>query len=485
MIDVSYPKGLIDLDITDVVELTGISEEEIHFYEENGLISNNSEKEKEYSQSEIENIKRIKLLRKIYISIYKIKQIQEEKIKLNSVLAEIICDVNADYDNFKDYKVVAKAMMMDNVTYTNMDAQKYLDMVNQIDSTKFCGCVSDITDDSKVRHPWRRYFARQLDFQIYQILWFITLYLIIGIHPIKSNFVNYLSSFVVFILMIFIEPALISKFGTTIGKSIFGLYITDFEGNKPSYSSALSRTWSVFSQGEGCNIPIYNIWRNYKSYKACKEGEDLPWELGFNYTITDTKGYRIVLIIVGFALTTMLSVFIMFNAEMPKNRGNISAEEFAENYNDYISYLDIDNGKNLCSDGTWKEKPFNGTCYIDLQDSETPNFDITETDGTVTRISLEFETTEDGFIDSYSREKCISGISYIYAQKSLNIFNSHIKKFIKLLQNPMDDYSFNFGGVTLTSEVECRGYYSTGDYLYPMENEEHYFYTKFVMEKVH
>ena len=68
--------------------------------------------------------------------------------------------------------------------------------------------------------------------------------------------------------MLVVEPLLLSTWGYTPGKWIFGLQVKDTYGGKIYWTTAMARTWQVFAKGEGYGIPFYNLYRNYKSYRA-------------------------------------------------------------------------------------------------------------------------------------------------------------------------------------------------------------------------
>ena len=79
-------------------------------------------------------------------------------------------------------------------------------------------------------------------------------------------------------LFLLAEPFILSRFGTTPGKFLFGLRVTAETGARLTHGEALHRTWTVLKKGCGFNLPVYWIIRTYKSYRACKDGEILDWE---------------------------------------------------------------------------------------------------------------------------------------------------------------------------------------------------------------
>ena len=66
--------------------------------------------------------------------------------------------------------------------------------------------------------------------------------------------------------MLLLEPAFLRGFGTTPGKAILGFRLEHEDGRKLTYLEGLSRTWQVALWGMGLGIPIYSLYRYFKSY---------------------------------------------------------------------------------------------------------------------------------------------------------------------------------------------------------------------------
>lgn len=77
------------------------------------------------------------------------------------------------------------------------------------------------------------------------------------------------------VFMIFTESFLLSRFGTTFGKWIFGIKVTTKDGHNITFADGLERTYGVIRYGLGFQIPFYNLYRQYKSYQDCRDG----WQL--------------------------------------------------------------------------------------------------------------------------------------------------------------------------------------------------------------
>ena len=62
-----------------------------------------------------------------------------------------------------------------------------------------------------------------------------------------------------FCLYPFIEALLVSKFATTFGKRLTGVFISDQDGNKLSYPASLKRSFLVFGTGMGFFLPYISL----------------------------------------------------------------------------------------------------------------------------------------------------------------------------------------------------------------------------------
>ena len=77
--------------INQVEELVGITKKNIRFYEAQGLLSPERDPEngyREYSLRDVEQLKRIKLLRKLDVPCEKIRQVSFGELKLSDCLQE-------------------------------------------------------------------------------------------------------------------------------------------------------------------------------------------------------------------------------------------------------------------------------------------------------------------------------------------------------------------------------------------------------------
>lgn len=481
--------------IKEIETLSEMTRANIRFYEKEGFFCAERDKNgyRNYSQDDLELLKKIKLLRQLHITLDDIKDIQSGKKELIDILNNHITILEGKKKDLEYAQSVCKAMLHDNVIYSSMNAQKYLEDINAAAAetkTDFFNIDSDKLP--QVFYPWRRFFARHLDIMIYAVVWSVILSLLLKVNILNRSIPEkYLDSFITLLLMLFIEPLLLCMFGTTIGKLILGLHIANSDGVRLSYEEALERTWNVIGLGMGYGIPIYNIIRYYKSFIKCSDNEIQPWDEEISYTVKDTKHFRTAVYIAADILLFCVIAFTVMLAELPKNRGDINISEFVENYNIFMKYYDVNNGKYLDNNGKWADsntEDNNRVIYIGINRLPLPDFRIIEEDGIITEISFEVEVKGgESWISEYNNQMIIAVLSYVGAQKNINPFTLKKDYIINVINNS-DFESFNFtkSGITVSCDVEHSGYRiinTESVILIPMENADTYFHILFKMKK--
>ncbi|MBE6034475.1 MAG: RDD family protein [Clostridiales bacterium] len=177
------------------------------------------------------------------------------------------------------------------------------------------GTLADIGSDthelSTCPYPWRRFFARMLDLSLYSLIWHAFTALVLNRNIENNFFISLINSFVMIGIMLLLEPILLSKCGTTLGKLVFGLIVRDLNGRKLTYKQGWHRTFGIFRKGMGYNIPLYDLLIMANCYDKCKTQKLLPWEKNILYTIKDRKFNRIIVCIAIFILIYGMNALII------------------------------------------------------------------------------------------------------------------------------------------------------------------------------
>lgn len=341
---------------------------------------------------------------------------------------------------------------------------------------------------SVVFYPWRRYLARLFDFALYYLIWLTFLAFIFQINVIgRSSPESLLDNIIAVFLMLFIEPLLLHFFKTTPGKSIFGLKIEKYDSKALSYSDGLERTFSVLGTGMGFKIPFYEIVRLWKSYVICKENKVQPWDESFSYTIKDTKFYRIPYFVMACILMFAMLLTIVSAQMIPPNRGDITIEEFVENYNYYARLFGVSFGEHYLNEsGNWTEKDFDGTIHVIFGQDQKPQYNFILEDNYVTGVYFNVDiNNEDKFLYSYDNQMLLASLSFICAQKEIKLYSKIPNRIEKAIRdNTFNDFNFSEAGVKAECNTEYSGYRNVNsDILLPSENIHNHFKLNFIIHK--
>lgn len=471
--------------IKEIESLSGMTRANIRFYESEGLLSpvRNPNGYRDYSKNDLEVLKRIKLLRTLHISLEEIKSLHAGEQELADTLDQHLKKLESEKEGIEKSQKICKIMRDDGVRYPTLNAQRYLDTIESATKQP----VPELIHDSlpEVRCPWRRFFARNFDLSVYSVMWAMFLSAVMNINVIsRSSAGSFLDAIIVIILMIFTEPLLLSLFGTTPGKWILGLSVTDNSDRRLSYSEALARTWSALWRGMGLQIPVYSLVRQWKSYKACDEGETLEWEYNSKITLRDRKTWRVAAFVcANVILLTVLSLTVSA-AGKAKHRGDITVSQFCENYNRLSDYYGLNTGKYLNDKGKWIKEGDTGYVINIGGELDGPEFIFTENDGIMTGMRFKTELhNSDVWAPSYRNEIVLSIMSFVGARQ-YGLFSNDIEKLIEQISSsPFEDFQFTIHGISITCNVEYSGYMNTASIgaLIPDESAERFYSFDFTM----
>ena len=284
------------------------------------------------------------------------------------------------------------------------------------------------------------------------------------------------------VLMLLIEPALLSAFGTTIGKWILGIRITDRNGRRLSYAKGFSRVAVMLWKGKGLRIPIYDAVRLWKSFHDCKDGKTLEWEYDSVIHLKDQRKWRIG-IYIGVSIAVFgATVFGIAIAKMPENRGDITVAQFCENYNKFAEYYKLQENYRLDQTAKWVKLD---SSVIGEEDPIEMNF--TEENGIMTGLNFSIHV-QDGrtIVSSYQEERILSILAFVQAQPSCSlIFNEADGMVWKIQKSPFENFEWEECGVKVTCTIKPLGYLEIENMgiLYRDEEVEGEYSFEFSMEK--
>ncbi|WP_343344843.1 MerR family transcriptional regulator [Terrisporobacter petrolearius] len=134
------------MEIKDVELATGLSEDTIHFYESEGLIivKRNCNSDRKYDEENVEQLKYIKLLLKLDIPIYKIKELKNKNISLKCILEEKIKELENDKINIEGKEDVIKDLLKNINKKKDININEYIEDLECIDNGEYAELISDL-----------------------------------------------------------------------------------------------------------------------------------------------------------------------------------------------------------------------------------------------------------------------------------------------------------------------------------------------------
>ena len=281
--------------IKEMEEKTGISRSNIRFYEGEGLIHPQRRENgyRDYSREDAEVLLKVKLLRSLEVPLEQVKAVVVGEKPLKAVLRELEADLDRRQTHQERTRLVLRQILKSDTEFDTLDPDALLSML-ELDRA-----VEDAPP--RMNLPWRRFWARRFDYFLYCAA--LSLLLRDFIYGEGISILLNLPA------MLFIEPMLLSLLGTTPGKAIFGIRVTDPDGSRLDYQTALERTWTVMWEGMALNLPLVTLYFQYKSLQTTTQDESLSWEEDSELTYQDNARWRYLLFV---PLYLALRIFLRY-----------------------------------------------------------------------------------------------------------------------------------------------------------------------------
>lgn len=492
--------------IKEVEELSNMTRANIRFYEKEGLITpqRDSNGYRNYTEQDVDILKRIRLLRTVHLGLEEIRSLSEKESELTDVLLIHLRTLKKEQKDLEQSKAICEQMCQDRAAYESFDAEHYFNFLNKAPSE----IPAELEADSlpKVTAPWKRYFARLIDEAIYLIFW--NLILALGFHMnIRQTGLAFvvIGTIMQSVLLLLVEPVMLSRFGTTPGKFLFGFRVSAESGARLTWREAYDRTGIVLKRGVGFYIPVYGLIREYSSYRDCKKGEILEWEEDNILTLDERHmRWKVIAAVLVLSVLDVLNYFVWQAGALPQNRGNITAAQYAENFNHLQEFYQIDHQMNhpeflppyndsmkrLNQYGDWEK--MDGKWYVvdtGVDYPDLPRIQFTEKDGVLTEISLSSEYKDEKMeIPVYGDLMALASLSYICAQDDYHLLlspPSRLYNRVKEYGDQCSDFMINEAGVKVQASFDYSGYeirqaqYGSSDVLVPVYGEDVYFHVDF------
>ncbi len=210
------------MQIRELEAKTGLERATIRYYEREGFIQpkRHDNGYREYSPEDCETLLKIKLLRKLGISLERIQDLQQGRADFSVALAEQIEALEDKIQDATRAKNVCEQMRCDGVSYHTLNAEYYLKILDQSVFGKRSVSTAPVPEFNAKRylkrHPVRRYVARAIDSVLLSTLISFFLFVILKIRFEVELLQRVLSIGCIF-LSVPVNAFLISRFGTTPG----------------------------------------------------------------------------------------------------------------------------------------------------------------------------------------------------------------------------------------------------------------------------
>lgn len=470
--------------IREIEAATGLPRANVRYYESLGLIhpARAANGYRDYQQEDLETLLKIKLLRQLDCSLEDIQALESGQRTLDQVLSEVGAALEKKASETQHALELCRQLRADRPSWNDLQPERYL-FWNPPASGEL-PLVTDAVDDLGSRCPWRRYFARTLDYALCLTLWELFLSLVLRVNILSPSAGQTILSVIMSLgLMCVLEAAFLHFFGTTPGKALFGLKLTRSDGSYFSYLDALWRTGRVALFGLGLMIPLVSLVALILSYQRCSHQVSQPWALddegwsdpsGGQTPFFEQRGsvLRVAGYVGCYAAIIALTLLGSLVAATPWHHGSLTAKEFADNYNHLLTYASAPDspGEKLSADGTWYQTDPN-TFAFHVMGVEPPSFQFTEQDGQLTQVSFSIVSTQAAFLYESPSDYAVRALHALLGErellpgKAVDAIDRELREVVPGAR------TWSIGGWDITCKMDYSGYDTYKQYLFPIDGE--------------
>lgn len=403
------------MQIRDLEERTGLDRATIRYYEKEGLLAPRREENgyRLYSEADEKTLLKMKLLRRLGMSLEAIRQFQQGSGNFSSALDAQITALSCQMEENSRARDICREIREQGTGYAELDAAYYLEELSRpsasASSQKLAAELPFRETVPRPHHPVRRFVGRMADYAILVVLLRLLLIVVLRIRP-YGKLLSWLVDYGSYFFMVPLEALLLSAFGTTPGKWLMGLRVHSRDGGLLTFSQAMERECAVLSQGQGLGIPVWSLWRRYKSYQAYCQWPDMEWDEKCEYIYGSWGGKRKAALAGLGCVLVLCTLWTAQSQTRPKYVGeDLTIAQFAENYNYYLTMLnsEADQSEKLDSDGKKGTRPSGTvTIFVDGQPEDAVgNFQYETENGVLQKIRYENKWT-DVFITETIPSQC-------------------------------------------------------------------------------
>ena len=464
---------------------SGVPRANIRYYEAEGLLRPRRAKNgyREYSEEDLETLEKIKLLRRLGVSVEELRSLRSGTESLAAVLDRRLAELGGEQASLERVRQVCGAVRAEGVSFDALDAGRYLQDLDapalpadgggtwwkqpeapRLPETDALPTVCSIP---------RRLTARLFD------RFFLTMVLTAalclgGYNPARAS--SLALSLGIVVLLGLLEPLFLRLFGTTPGKALMGLRLTGPDGRNLSYVQGVNRYVRMLWHGLGFYIPIWSLVQLYRSAARCANGEPQPWDEDVAYRAGDFRLWNLVGLLAAVAVVYGGAEAINCNAQLPPNRGELTVAEFAENFNRQANYVGLGLGGELDREGVWHETP-DPPNVVTVNVWQTipgaDQFQYTVEGGRLTAVTLsgEVENSSEWYTLPVER-MAVAMMAFAWAQEDAPFWTGPRRAQLETLEKAdwEEGFTLRQGNlhITLSAQMENMAGTSSG-YVIPMD----------------
>ena len=441
---------------------SGVPRANIRYYEAEGLLTPARAKNgyREYSEDDLAVLEKVKLLRRLGVSVEELLALRRGDESLTAVLDRRLSSLETERETLERVREVCGDLRDAGVTFAALDAPSYL---RSLDETRApLAPLPELPEGDALPiacGPFRRFFARSLD-------WTLIQWAILAVIALSGNNGSSASGTAISLgaaaLMLFLEPLALRLFGTTPGKALLGLSLAGPDGERLPYGEGLMRVLRMAWGGLGLCIPIFNLVQLYRSCKRAMEMEPQPWDEGVAYTEKPFRGGYAIRYLAFAAACFAIVIGLGLRSQFPPNRGNLTVAEFAENFNRQAEYMNLEFGGELSMEGEWKSLPDEpGVITFDPYPAwpEAETFHYTVEDGRLTAVSMSgsLENVSDWYAPPVN-QMAVAVMAFVWAQEDAPFYDGPRVELLETVTGAgFEGFDISQAGTRTTLDIQERG----------------------------
>ncbi len=461
---------------------SGVARANIRYYEAEGLLTPQRLKNgyRSYSEADLMLLEKIKLLRRLGVSVEELRALRRGGAELSAVLDRRLRELEGEQATLCRVSQVCGDLRTEGPTFETLEPEKYLEALDAPAPQWQAQPVSPPLPAADalpvVTNLWRRLAARTLDW-FFLLLLVLSVTSLLGVNPMRLAETGLPAGLLLELLRLLAEPLLLHLFAATPGKALLGMRITRPDGEKLSYGEGVVRHLRMLWEALGLWIPIWSWIQIYKCCKRWSEEEPQPWDEGLAYTARPFQWKRHL----GGAALACLGVLTVGEAlnsfsQLPPHRGDLTVAEFAENYNRQTAYFQGGSRYSLDEAGQWQVNPDPpGTFSINLaEDWQTKQLTYTLEDGVLKAVTLEYAVENTDSWMSLPTDTVVTMVSsLVWAQRGAPFWTSGRRPLIRALDSAAweQDFTLRQDGADITWEIDMRNFVHSGVGLVIPSNE--------------